>query len=135
MAKSFLGPRVAGVDILIGTQSYKTVATEQEFTSSVDQDDVTTFNDEPNPAWEEGQITNRFAFAARLAQGAPEADPPLPSSNQGVTFTQVFGTTSNQIVGVVNFSILRIRRTVKQVGILACEGFYTGAITKSWKVA
>ncbi len=131
MAEQFLGPRRGGVTYKIGSQSYATVGTEQEFEQSLGQDDVTTFNDEPSSAWEEGETLSRFRFAARLKDGSTAADPPLPTANQGVTFTQIFGG-SNTISGTANLTRLLIRRTVKQVGVLAGEGIYTGAIVKSW---
>lgn len=131
MAEQFLGPRRAGVYYKIGSQNYRTVGTEHEFEQSIGQDDVTVFNDEPNPAWEQGAVLNRFRFSARLKDGSGAADPPLPTSMQGVAFLQDFGG-SNTISGTANFTRLVVRRTVMQVGVLAGEGVYTGTIVKSW---
>jgi len=131
MAEQFLGPRRGGVDFKIATQSYKTVLTEQEFESNLGQDDVTTFNDEPNAAWEEGQLIQRFRIAGRMKDGSVAADPVMPTAAQGVAITQIWGG-SNTLTGTGNFSRNLLRRTVQQVGVFAIEGIYTSAVVKSW---
>lgn len=138
MAERFLSPRVAGVDFKIASQSYKTVMTEQEFEQNVGQIDVTTFNDEPDSAYEEGQTVSSFRFAGLLKDGSVAADPILPTAQQGVAVTQQFGgsgTNADTITFNANFSRLLIRRTAKAPGILAGEGIATGAIVKTWKTA
>lgn len=131
MPERFLGNRVGGVDYKIGSQSYKTIATEQEFEATLGQDDVTTFNDEPDTAWEEGQSIQRFRMAARLKDGSLASKPVLPTQAQGITFTQLF-SASNTLSGVANFSRLLIRRTVAQTGVLAMEGIYVGPTVLVW---
>lgn len=136
MAERFLSPRIAGVDFKIASQSYKTVLTEQEFEQNIGQIDVTTFNDEPDSAYEEGQTTHSFRFAGLLKDGSTAADPIMPSANQGVAVTQQFGgtgTNADTITFTANFSRLLIRRTAKSPGILAGEGIAVGAIVKTWK--
>jgi hypothetical protein len=138
MAERFLSPRVAGVDFKIGTQSYSTVFTEQEFESNTGQIDVTTFSNEPESAYEEGQTVHSFRFAGLLKDGSTAADPIMPASNQGVAITQQFGgtgTTANTMTFTGNCSRLLIRRTAKSPGILAGEGIATSAVVKTWKTS
>lgn len=138
MAERFMSPRIAGVDFKIGTQSYKTVLTEQEFESNVGQIDVTTFNDEPESVYEEGQTVHSFRFAGLLKDSSVAADPIMPASNQGVSVTQQFGgsgTSANTFTFTGNFSRLLIRRTAKSPGILAGEGIAASAVVKSWKTS
>jgi hypothetical protein len=132
MAESILGPRTGGVDFKIATQSYKTLLTEQEFEHNVGQDDVSTFNDEPDSAFEEGETRNAFRFAGILKQGSTAAAPLIPAP-QGVVVTQMFGTALNQLVYTANFSRLLIRRTAKQNGIFAGEGVAVGPVVMTWK--
>jgi len=132
-----MSPRVAGVDFKVGTQSYKTVLTEQEFEETVGQIDVTTFNDEPESAYEEGQTVHSYRYAGLLKDGSAAADPPMPSANQGVAVTQQFGgsgTNANTFTFTGNHSRLLIRRTAKSPGILAGEGIAVGPVVKTWKV-
>lgn len=136
MAERFLSPRVAGVDFMIDSQSYKTVLTEQEFEAQTGQIDVTTFNDEPDSAYEEGQTVHSFRFAGLLKDGSVAADPIMPSENQNVPVTQQFGgsgTNANTVTFNGNFSRLLIRRTAKSPGILAGEGIAVGPVVKTWK--
>jgi hypothetical protein len=138
MAEQFLSPRVANVDFKIDTQSYATVMTEQEFEENVGQMDVTTFSDEPDSAYEEGQTVHSFRFAGLLKDGSAAADPIMPSGKQGVAVTQQFGgsgTNVNTITFTGNFSRLLIRRTAKSPGILAGEGIAVGAVVKTWKTS
>jgi hypothetical protein len=136
MAEAFLSPRIPGVDFKIASQSYATILTEQEFEETTGQIDVTTFSNEPDSAYEQGQTTAAFRFAGLLKQGSTAADPMMPPSNQGVAVTQSFGgsgTNANTFTFTANFSRLLVRRTVKSPGILAGEGLAVGAVTKSWK--
>jgi len=136
MSERFMSPRVAGVDFKIASQSYKTVLTEQEFESNTGQIDVTTFNDEPESAYEEGQTVHSYRFAGLLKDGSTAADPIMPASNQGVAITQQFGgsgTNANTFTFTGNGSRILIRRTAKSPGILAGEGLAVGPVVKSWK--
>lgn len=134
MAEDFLGPRRGNANITVNGSSWATLATEISFESVVNQDDVTTFNDEPDPAYEQGATANSFSFALRLKDGSAAANPPYPAP-QNATVVQSFGgsgTNVNTFSFTANFERLRIVRSVMAVGVLAGSGRVSGAVVKSW---
>lgn len=125
-----IGPNSGGADLMIGSQSYKNVLTNQRFEFTVNQDDETTFGDEPNPRFGAGASIGRVAAAGILKQGGPEAGPILPLP-QGVSVTQTY-STGNSLAYTANFSRLVIERSAMGKGIIAFEAVITSAIVKTW---
>lgn len=132
MALTVIGPLTSTSDLTIAGQSYAEVATEIEFEGTVDSVDITTFADEPDSAYTQGQTVNRFRFAAILKQNGIEAGPILPLP-QGAAVALVFATgASLSFTG--NFTRLVVRRAVKQAGVMAGEGIVTSSVLKTWDV-
>lgn len=125
-----IGPRSGGADFTIASQSYKRVLTNQRFEYNTNQDDETTFGDEPNPKFGEGASIGRVAGAGILKEGDAEAGPILPLP-QGATVTQTY-STGNTLAYTANFSRLVVERSAMGKGILAFEAVIISAIVKTW---
>jgi hypothetical protein len=125
-----IGPRSGGGDVMIGSQSYKKVLTNQRFEYNTAQDDETTFNDEPNPKFGEGASIGRVAAAGILKEGDLEAGPILPLP-QGTSVTQTY-STGNSLAYTANFSRLVVERSAMGKGVLAWEAVIISAIVKTW---
>lgn len=125
-----IGPRSGGAEFMIGAQSYKRVVTNQRFEYNTNQDDETTFGDEPNPKFGEGNSIGRVAFAGILKEGDVEAGPILPLP-QGTSVTQTY-STGNSLAYTANFSRLVVERSAMGKGILAGEAVIISAIVKTW---
>jgi hypothetical protein len=128
-----IGPRSGGADFLIASQSYKRVLTNQRFEYNTNQDDETTFGDEPNPKFGEGASIGRVAGAGILKEGDVEAGPILPLP-QGASVTQSY-STGNTLAYTANFSRLVVERSAMGKGILAFEAVIISAIVKTWNVS
>lgn len=125
-----IGPRSGGGDFTIGAQSYKKVMTNQRFEYNTAQDDETTFGDEPNPKFGEGNSIGRVAAAGILKEGDVEAGPILPLP-QGSSVTQAY-STGNTLAYTANFARLVVERSAMGKGILAMEAVIISAIVKTW---
>lgn len=125
-----IGPRSGGADFTIATVSYKNVLTNQRFEYNTNQDDETTFGDEPNPKFGEGASIGRVAGAGILKEGDAEAGPILPLP-QGVAVVQKY-STGNQLSYTANFSRLVVERSAMGKGFLAFEAVIVSAIVKTW---
>jgi hypothetical protein len=127
-----IGPRSGGADLMVGSQSYKNVVTNQRFEYNTNQDDETTFGDEPNPKFGEGNSIGRVAAAAIMKQGGPEAGPMLPMP-QGSVVSQVYAT-GNKLDYTANFSRMVVERSAMGKGILAWEAVIVSPIVLTWNI-
>lgn len=128
-----IGPRSGGADLMIATQSYKNIATNQRFEWNTNQDDETTFGDEPNPKFTEGTSIGRVAAAGIMKEGGPEAGPLLPLP-QGAAVVQTY-STGNSLAYTANFARFVAERSAMGRGIVAFEAVIVSAVVVTWNKA
>jgi hypothetical protein len=128
-----IGPYSGGADVTIATVSWKNILTNQRLEYSQNQDDETTFGDEPNPKFGPGAAIGRVAFAGILKEGDTPSQPPIPPP-QGVAVVQKY-STGNQFSYTANFSRLVVERSAMGKGFMAFEAVVTSAIVTTWNTS
>jgi hypothetical protein len=131
MARRILGPRQGGVTLQINSVGYSNTATSMRFRSTVAQDDVTVFGDEPDSKYEQGETVNVFQFASIMTDGHAAAAPPYPPP-QNATVVMAWGGTVNAQTFVGNFTDLDLARDVKRTGVISGAGRVVGAVVQAW---
>jgi hypothetical protein len=130
MTLNRINGRSGTADVLIGTQSYKTVLRRFVLDSTVPQDDVTTFSTETGPAFDPGVEMLHFSVLGFGTYGAAQSGPLIPApQNVALTFTVATGCT---VTGNGNFSRASISREVSVSSVITGEGTMTGAFAVTW---